>query len=147
MAEIAAMGAPKMGQKGFTLIELIVTVTIIGILASIAIPSYTSYVARGHRANAQSFLLEVAQKEQQYLLDQRSYAIGTTAMSTLGYGTLPSTVGQNYTFLVGPTAATSPPTFTITATPKAGGRQAKAGEGWLRIDNTGSKTSEKLGNW
>ncbi|MEO7743985.1 MAG: prepilin-type N-terminal cleavage/methylation domain-containing protein, partial [Usitatibacter sp.] len=57
--------------RGFTLIEIVITVAIVGILVAIAVPSYQGQLRKGRRAEAQAFITQVAQKEQQYLLDAR----------------------------------------------------------------------------
>lgn len=123
--------------EGFTLIELMVTIAIIGILASIAYPSYTNYLQKGRRASAQTHLMDIAQRQQQYLLDARAYApdIGTLGITT------PSDVSTYYTipaFTVN--AAGAPPSFAVTAKPKAGS-QASDKCGTLGIDSAGSKTT------
>lgn len=121
-------------QRGFTLIELMVTVAIVGILAAIAYPSYQNYMIKGRRASAQAHLMDIAQRQQQYLLDVRGYAADLTTLNI----TTPSNVSTNYTITIA-TPAGPPPTFTITATPIAGTPQAT--DGPLSINNTGVKTS------
>jgi len=120
--------------SGFTLIELMVTVAIIAILASIAFPSYTRYIAKSNRAAAQGYLMDLAQREQQYLLDNRSYADTATIKLV---DAVPANVDAQYTITVTPAAPTT--AFRITASPKAGSVQAANNEPDLWIDNTGLK--------
>ena len=68
--------------KGFTLIELMIVVVIIGILASIAYPSYVKQVAKGYRADGQALMMKVANLQEQYYIDNRSYAVD---MKLLGF--------------------------------------------------------------
>ena len=141
---------------GFTLLELMIVVVIIGILAAIAIPSYQDSVRKGRRSAAQTLLMEMASKQQQYLLDTRSYALGAAGVTTLGYGTLPKDVNGFYTVDSCPspataasvpcgTTATTPPSFTLIATPVAGGPQAS--DGALTLDNLGAKTRNGASGW
>ena len=65
-------------QKGFTLIELLIVVAILGILASIALPSYTQYVLRGKRSEGTSALAVYNSKMANYYLDNNNYGDGTT---------------------------------------------------------------------
>jgi len=130
-------------QSGFTLIELMITVAIIGILAAVAFPSYTSYIRKGKRATAQTALMDLASKQQTYLLDRRAY---TDVQATLGF-TSPSEISSDYTFdFQSFDAAANPPAFTARATPNAT-LQAK-GEQIIKLDNLGNKTpANTTGYW
>ena len=120
--------------RGFTLIEIVITVAIVGILVAIAVPSYQGQLRKGRRAEAQAFITQVAQKEQQYLLDARQYATGTTALADLSL-TPPTTVSDHYTVTVAPGATT--PSFTITATATS---SVQTPDGNLTLTHTGAKT-------
>lgn len=120
--------------RGFTLIEIVITVAIIGILVAIAVPSYQNHLRKGRRAEAQAFITQVAQKEQQYLLDARQYAVGGTALADLGL-TAPTSVSSHYNVTVAAGATT--PSFTITA---AATSSVQTPDGNLTLTHTGAKT-------
>jgi type IV pilus assembly protein PilE len=126
--------------KGFTLIEMMIVVAIIGIIAAVAVPQYRQYIVKGNRAAAQTFMLDVASREQQYLLDARSYfAVATDADWTTYNVAVPTEVSKYYTVTVSaPVVAGAAPTYTITAAPIAG--KAQDGDGSLTLDDAGNKT-------
>lgn len=100
--------------RGFTLIELMITVAIIAILASVALPSYSDYVTRGKIAEATSTLADMRVKMEQYFQDNRTYA-------NAPFCTTPPT-GRYFTFSCGSgTAVPTASTYTITATGTAAG--------------------------
>ena len=73
------MNTLKVMQKGFTLIELMIVVAIIGIIASIALPSYTDYVMRARAVDATSTLADMRIRMEQYYQDNRTYVGGPCA--------------------------------------------------------------------
>src|SRR2546421_1329435 len=129
-------------MRGFTLIELMVAVAIVSILVSIAVPSYALFMKKSRRGDTESTLMDIAQREQQYLIDARAYAPTVAALNT----TLPVDVSAYYNVTIcqlPPPAACNPPggappTFAVIATPIAGSPQA--GDYTLTLDSTGAKT-------
>ena len=119
-------------QKGVTLIELMVTVMIVAILAAIAMPAYQEYVRRGHRGAAMTEMMDIANRQQQFFLANRSYA---GSLATLNYS-LPAAVATRYTAAIAADNAATPPTFSITFTAIG----AQASDGNLGLDSQGVKT-------
>jgi type IV pilus assembly protein PilE len=123
-------------SSGFTLIELMIAVAVIGILAAIGYPNYTDQVRKSRRAEAQASLMSIAALQQQFLLDTRGYA---SNLAVLNY-TTPTTVARYYTVSVSPALVPPPvvPTFTVTAVPTGG--QAIDACATLSVSANGAKT-------
>lgn len=127
-------------MRGFTLVELMVAVAIVAILAAIAVPSYALFMKKSRRGDTESTLMDIAQREQQYLIDARAYAPDIATLNT----TVPADVSAYYTIQICQTAVPcnppggTPPTFAIIATPIAG--TAQAGDYTLTLDSSGAKT-------
>jgi len=127
----------KRRATGFTLIELMIVVAVVAILATIALPSYAQYMMRLHRTEAQSYLMQIAQRQQQYFLDSRAFASSSTM---LGLVPVPAAVAAQYVVTIGPAVPTTPPTFIANAVPRAGSLQAKYREPTLSIAQDGTKS-------
>lgn len=119
---------------GFTLLELMIAVAIIGILAAIAVPNYRNYLIKANRSAAQQFMLSISNVQEQYLLDNRAYA-DTIGAGGLGM-TAPDDLSGKYTIAISGGGTASPTSYEIIAT--ATGSQAADGN--LTLDNTGAKT-------
>lgn len=98
--------------KGFSLLELLVAMAIIGLLAAIAIPQFSSYRARAVDSQMKSDLKNAALAMESYFADKKSYPTSLTAISNVGFT---QTEGVSLTI-----AVTSPSSFTLTATKPSG---------------------------
>lgn len=127
--------------KGFSLIELMMVVAIIAILASIAFPSYTRYMVRAKRADAQQRLLSLSQGMERFFLANNSYkgaaaAGADTGTPTVGPSQSPESGTAIYNFTISAADATS---YTVLATPVGG----QASDGKLKITSDGLKSWDR----
>ena len=116
---------PLKHSRGFSLIELMVVVLIVGILAGIAVPSYLSSIRQSRRTDAKAALLDLAAREERYFATNNGAY--TSTLSNLGYSS--NIVGNGY-YQVAVTSVTTGTTtqaaaFTLTATPAPGSPQLK----------------------
>ena len=113
---------------GFTLVELMMVVVIVAVLLTVGLPAYRDQVLRGNRAAAKAEMMDIANRQHQFLLANRAYA----DKATLPYS-LPTDVAENYTYDIALAAPPAPPFFTITFT-AIGGQVA---DGDLTLDSEG----------
>ena len=136
------------GTRGFTLLEIMIVVAIVGILAAIVLPAYQGQVRKANRSAAQQFMQDVAAREHQIFLDLRRYGNvaatadfpnAPTASSNPGVNmAVPTATTGKYTFKVVADNTATPPTFIVSAT--ATGSQAADGDlGDLTLTQAGVK--------
>ena len=139
------------GDRGFTLVELMVVVAIVAILGTIAVSSYTSSVRKSRRTEARTALLDLASREERFMSTNSTYS---DIPADLGYATaFPITIGSGYYQLNKPTvtAAVSAPTpapatFTLTVQPVAGkGQDKDAPCQSFTVDSTGTQKATAQG--
>lgn len=116
---------------GFTLIELMIVVTVIGILAAIAYPSYQDYIRRARRIEAQSVMMDIQLMQEKYRINHVSYG------GLADLGTFPS---DYYSFAISGNTVSA---YTITATAKSGTSQASdTGCTSMTVNQASTKTPD-----
>jgi type IV pilus assembly protein PilE len=127
--------------SGFTLVELMIVVAIIGILAAIAYPAYQQYVLRANRAEAKAILTETAQFMERYYTTNGTYVDGGLLSDVSPKGASGSAIKYDIDFSAGPSATA----FTLRAAPAGG--QTNDSCGTLTLSNTGVQTPATAGCW
>lgn len=131
----SASPAERPAQRGFTLIELVVTVAIIAILATIATPVYTGYIRASHRSAAVTTLLNVASREERYYSTNNVYTVSLTG---LGYpGTVVSAPDSGQAYYQVSLASVSTTSYKLQAVPVGGQAQDECGT--FTLDSLGQK--------
>lgn len=116
-------------QKGLTLVELMVTVAVLAILASIAIPQYSKQTTKARRSDATAALVRAAVEMESCRAQSLTYT-----------GCSPTTTTESGIYALTVTIPAGGATYTLTATPVAGGKQASDTEcGNLTLTSTGVK--------
>lgn len=138
----AGVARERRPERGVTLIELLLIVAVVGILASVAYPSYQQYVIRGERAAAQKLMVAVANRETQYVLDARAYtdtigAGGLNIASQDGWTCAATCANPRYTLTVALDAG-PPIGFTITGTPTG----VQTSDGVLSLTSAGTRVRD-----
>lgn len=101
--------------QGFTLIELMITVAIVGIIAAIAIPSYNGQVQKTRRADAKSCLVDAAQRQEDFFYANNTYSI---TLTDLGFaaGIVNCSIDANYTLTAAAGGSGIGSSYVLTAT-------------------------------
>jgi type IV pilus assembly protein PilE len=123
---------------GFTLLELMMVLAIVAILSAILYPSYQQYIMRGQRTSAQNFGMDLAQREEQFFLDNRQY---TAAWNQL-LAALPPEVTPYYgapAIVVVAPAAGTPASYVISQAPLANTIMAQKNDGTVYVTSGGQR--------
>lgn len=133
-----SMSRRRRGVRGFTLIELMITVGIVAILVAIAYPSYADSVRKSRRGQAKADLVEASQIAERYRTINNTYeglTVGTASTDEIAQDSPRQGTARYRIALSGLTATT----YTLTATPIAGNDQANDTCGTLSITQSGAK--------
>ncbi len=137
--------------RGFTLIELMIVIVILGIIIGIAYPSYVEYVREAKRSVARSQLMEVYSRQEQFFINNKGYS---TNLTGLGYGANPfyvddqglESVAGNSVYLIQLAAGASTSEFTLQAVPQ-NTQAADSYCGTFTLTNTGAQGASGSDCW
>ena len=128
--------------RGFTLIEAMIVVAIIGLIAAIGYPSYRDQVMKSRRAEGKAFALEIADRLERYYADKLTY---TTTITDLGFT---SKVEPDAGYYEAAITTTDPNlNYTITVKPVAGSSQTKDKCKSFTVNSQGTRTSNPADCW
>jgi len=133
--------ATTCGESGYTLVELMIVVAILGILAAVAIPAYNGYVATGKEAEGKAGLSNVALLEEQAFAQNRTYAVGASAAALNAAIGFTAEADTNYTWSVVAGASGIATSFTATADGSANGLPV------FTINEANAKTRDGVAGW
>jgi len=145
-------GRSPVRVRGFTLIELMIVLTVMGILAAIAFPGYTQYVTRSKRGLAKSAIVQVMDRQAQFYIHNKGFA---TDLTTLGFGENGfaidragkevASTSSDRIYIISLAAGASATAFTVEAVPQLSQATNDSKCGTLRITNTGAKSVSGTG--
>lgn len=138
-AEALRRSSLRRDMRAFSLIELLIVMAVIAIITVAALPAYREHIRKAARADAQSFLTDVASRQQQYLVDKRRYAASIAALNMAPSGN----VTAKFDPITVEAPNVDPPTFRIIA--RAIGDQAHDKCPTLTLDSAGNR--EPSGCW
>lgn len=133
--------AESLAVRGFTLIEVMIVVAIVGILASVALPAYSDYVRRGQLPEAFSALADYRAKMEQYYQDNKNYGSVAACADATGTASWNAFANTEH-FRYGCATSNSGQNFTITATGRAGAAVGHV----FTIDHNGNRTTTQFKN-
>ena len=126
----------RRARRGFTLIELMITVAIVAILAAVALPSYQRHVVRTQRAAAAACLTEMAQFMERVYVSNLRYDQNNSVATALPAADCRDRVSARYTIAI---ASVGQRTFSLTATPQGAQASADTGCATLAVNQTGTR--------
>lgn len=131
-------GKYKQADRGFSLIELMIVVAIMGIIAAVAIPSYTSYMLKTKRVDGTSFLTEVASEQVRFYAEYNRY---TEDLSQLGYDAASDVSSNDGYYTLSATVPATGASYVLTVAPDITGPQANDEDCLsMTINSSGLKT-------